>query len=51
MSCCLSPQEAWLASGEKVAPGRERVMRMIDTNRALPVGMDISRAGTFYRIL
>lgn len=47
MSCCLSPQEAWLASGEKVAPGRERVMRMIDTNRALPVGMDISRAVLF----
>ena len=47
MSCCLSPQEAWLASGEKVAPGRERVMRMIDTNRALPVGMGISRAVLF----
>lgn len=47
--CCnvLSPQEEWIASGSEVADGRERVRRMIDRNRALPVGLDINRARLF----
>lgn len=43
----LSPQEEWISTGSMIASGRERVRRMIERNRALPVGLDISRAKLF----
>ena len=43
----MSPQEEWIAAGGTITAGRERVLRMIERNRALPVGMDISRAKLF----
>lgn len=49
MGCCnvMSPQETWIAAGSAATDERKRVLRMIERNRALPVGLDISRAILF----
>lgn len=47
MSSCLSEQEALIINGQQSTKERARVLKIIDRNRQLPVGMDISRALLF----
>lgn len=47
MSEYLSEQEDFIVNGQQAAKERERVLKIIDANRELPVGIDISRAKLF----